>query len=64
LGIGDLGIGFFGFNASRLFLNDLTAERRGREEREGLDLVANYDYDNQYQNLKHSQDTTKLLSEV
>lgn len=30
----------------------------------GVDLMADCEYDNQYQNLKYSQDTTKLLSEV
>ena len=60
-------MGFLGFDASRLFLIDLTAlgaERAEEEKREKpLDLVADCEYGNQYQSLKYSQDTTKLLSE-
>jgi len=56
------------FDASRLFLNDLTAESAESAEEDKrekpLDLLADYEYDNQYQRLKYSQDTTKLLSEV
>jgi hypothetical protein len=49
-------------------LNDLTAESAESAEEDKrekpLDLLADYEYDNQYQRLKYSQDTTKLLSEV